>query len=68
MSLKAFHMLFIAACLTLGVALAAWGLSDWRVTAESSSLAAMVMGFALILGAIPYAVWFVRKLKNVSYL
>lgn len=68
MSLKAFHVLFVTACLTLGITLAAWGLDDWRATSEGSSLAVMIVGFVLALGAVPYAFWFLRKLKNVSYL
>ncbi len=68
MSLKAFHVLFIAACLTLGVALVTWGLPDWRASSEPSSLAAAILGALLVVAAIPYAFWFIRKLKNVSYL
>ena len=68
MSLKAIHIGFIAACLALGVFLGAWGFGDWRETHEATSLVMAISGILLALASIPYSVWFVRKLKKVSYL
>ena len=68
MSLKAFHMLFIAVCLALGMWLAVWGTADWLASGEPSSMVLAVSGLALAIGTIPYSFWFAAKLKKVSYL
>ena len=68
MSLKAFHVFFIAICLLLGIGLGVWGFGDWRETHDVSSLVWCLLGIALAVASVPYSFWFVRKLKKVSYL
>lgn len=61
MSLKAFHLIFVTLLTTLAFGCAAWafvsGAIFWGVTA-------VVVG----LGVIYYGFYFLKKLKNVSYL
>jgi hypothetical protein len=69
MSLKAFHLIFITAAMTLAFGCGAWGLRDffseggrtWDLVFGLGSLAAGV-------GLIFYERYFLKKLKKVSYL
>lgn len=67
MSLKAFHVFFVAVCLVLLLGCGWWGLRDYRTggDVESLYLGAGSLVAALVLGL--YGVWFLRKLRNVSY-
>jgi hypothetical protein len=67
MSLKAFHVFFIAVCLILLLGCAAWGLRDYRVSGETGSLWIMAGSLVAAAGLSVYGVWFLRKLRNVSY-
>jgi hypothetical protein len=66
-SLKGFHVFFIAVCLILSVGLGVWGVRSYRAEGQGSSLVLGVGSFvaAGVLGA--YGVWFLRKLKNITY-
>jgi steroid 5-alpha reductase family enzyme len=68
MSLKAFHVVFIAASASLAGVMAAWALGNWRSGGGGADLAWGVGSAvaALVLGA--YGVVFVRKLRHISYL
>lgn len=68
MSLKAFHVVFIAASASLAGVMAAWALGNWRSGGWGADLAWGVGSAvaALVLGA--YGVVFVRKLRHISYL
>ena len=68
MSLKAFHVIFITAA-----ALLAFGFGAWMLDVHKDSQAAgdfnlgvgsLIVGVTLVI----YEVYFLRKLKNVSYL
>ena len=68
MSLKAFHLVFIVASLALALGFGVWALREWR-GGEGTGYA--VMGFlsiAIAIAIVPYSIWFLRKLKRVSYL
>ena len=68
MSLKAFHIFFIVVSTALAVGLGVWATRDF---AQSGSLGHLSLGVASFLGSgvlAWYGVWFLRKLKNVSYL
>jgi hypothetical protein len=68
MSLKAFHVVFIVASFALAVGVGGWALREWRA-GEGGGYAAMGFGsLALAVAIIPYSIWFLRKLKRVSYL
>jgi hypothetical protein len=61
MSLKAFHLIFVTLLTSLSFGCAAWafqaGSTFWGVTA-------VVTGVLVIV----YGIYFLKKLKNVSYL
>jgi hypothetical protein len=69
MSLKAFHLVFIIASILLAVGFAAWSLVNyfsphggmWDLVAGLGSLLVAV-------GLVCYEIYFLKKLKNVSYL
>ena len=68
MSLKAFHIFFIVVSTALCVGLGVWATQDF---ARSESWGHLALGVGSFIGSILlvcYGVWFLRKLKGVSYL
>lgn len=68
MSLKAFHIVFVTVCTLLCLGLGVWALREHRETQETGSL---VLGIGALVAAVVlviYGRWFLKKLKNVSYL
>ncbi len=68
MSLKAFHIIFIAFSVLLAVGFGIWAINDWMKHGHMSSAA---LGFGSLLGSVMmfwYGVWFWRKLKRFSWL
>ncbi len=68
MSLKAFHIFFIVVSVALCVGLGVWGTQDF---ARSGNGVHLALGVGAFIGSILlacYGVWFLRKLKGVSYL
>jgi hypothetical protein len=61
MSLKAFHLIFVALLTSLAFGCAAWAFQSGNPGWGAAGLAAGA-------GVIVYGVYFLRKLKNVSYL
>ncbi|HEY3242155.1 MAG TPA: hypothetical protein VGM03_02295 [Phycisphaerae bacterium] len=69
MSLKAFHVVFILASLLLTVAFGVWCIREYRDGSGGNPLLfAAGMSFGLTVVLLVYGVWFLRKLRNVSYL
>jgi len=68
MSLKAFHVVFIAASASLAGVMAAWALGNWRSGGGGSDLAWGVGSAMAALALVGYGVAFVRKLRHISYL
>lgn len=68
MSLKAFHLFFIAVCILFTLAFGAWGIVDFRVSHRGMNLALGVFSLALSAGLVGYAGYALRKLKGVSML
>jgi len=69
MSLKAFHLIFITASCALAFGCGIWGLKDYwspdgRLFDLLFGIGSLATGVALIL----YERFFLKKLKNVSYL
>jgi len=69
MSLKAFHLIFITAACGLAFGCGVWGLKDYyspdgRLFDLLFGLGSFLTGVALIV----YERYFLKKLKNVSYL
>ncbi len=68
MSLKAFHIFFIVVSTLLCLGVGVWGTQDF---AQSGSSVHLALGVGSFIGSILlacYGVWFLRKLKGVSYL
>ncbi len=68
MSLKAFHIFFIVVSMALCVGFGVWTTQDF---AQSGSWVNLSLGVGSFIGSILlacYGVWFLRKLKGVSYL
>lgn len=65
MSLKAFHLLFIAMSVILAAFVAAWAMGQYRAVGDASYIATAV-GSALV-GAVlvVYGVKFQRKVRNL---
>jgi membrane associated rhomboid family serine protease len=61
MSLKAFHLIFVTLLTSLSFGCAAWAFGDGKPVA---GVAGAVAGVLVIV----YGVYFLKKLKNVSYL
>lgn len=68
MSLKAFHIVFIAASLVLAFAFGAWGLHDWSVSGDGTNLGLGIGSLVAGVLLIGYSIWFLRKNRKVSYL
>lgn len=67
MSLKAFHVLFIAVSLALCVGFGAWAVREFMESDEPLSLWMGLGSFATGLCLIVYGIWFVRKMNGESY-
>ena len=67
MSLKGFHVFFIAVCLILSIGLGVWGIREYRSTNEAGSLYLGVGSFVCGVVLSMYGVWFLRKLRHLSY-
>ena len=69
MSLKAFHVLFITAASALAFGCAVWGLKNyWSADGKLLDLLFGLGSLATGVGLIIYERYFLKKLKNVSYL
>jgi len=68
MSLKAFHVFFVALSVLCALGFGAWSIADYLRTGSSGVLTLGVLGFAAAAALVWYGFWFLRKLKNVSYL
>ena len=68
MSLKAFHVFFVIVSVLCALGFGAWALADYSRSGRASVLLLGVLGFAAAAALIWYGFWFLRKLKNVSYL
>jgi hypothetical protein len=61
MSLKAFHLIFVTLLTALSFGGAAWAFQSGSVLAGATALATGIL-------VIIYGVYFLKKLKNISYL
>ena len=68
MSLKAFHIFFIVVSTALCVGLGVWATQDFARSGNWVNLAIGVGSFIASILLACYGVWFLRKLKGVSYL
>lgn len=69
MSLKAFHILFIAASVLLTLGFGAWSLYQYFSNGRSTMDLLWGSGsFLLAIALVIYGRYFLKKLKNVEYL
>ena len=68
MSLKAFHVFFIAISIAMAAGLGAWGVLDHRSSGSEVNLAIGSGSGAIAVGLVAYLRSFLRKWKRVSYL
>ncbi|HVS01786.1 MAG TPA: hypothetical protein VMT16_03375 [Thermoanaerobaculia bacterium] len=68
MSLKAVHVLFITLATALSLGLAWWGWQQVRLGGGGGYLALSVLAVAAAAALLVYGWWFLRKMKDVSYL
>lgn len=68
MSLKAFHVFFIVISIILTGWFAWWGVASYRNSGEGMHLAMGLLSLVGMLLLVFYFRWFLRKLKNESYL
>ena len=69
MSLKAFHIIFITCSSALAVGCGVWALKTYLSTAGGTmDLVFAIACFLAGIGLIVYERFFLKKLKNVSYL
>ncbi|MDH4070677.1 MAG: hypothetical protein OEV30_09645 [Ignavibacteria bacterium] len=68
MSLKAFHILFIALSVLLSIVLSALALYQFTLGGSGLNLVWAVTGIGSAIGLIVYGVRFLRKLRDVSFL
>ncbi len=68
MSLKAFHVVFITVSTLLCAGFAAWSAHQYLATSGTTYLALALAGFSGAVGLPVYGVWFLKKMKKVSYL
>ncbi len=61
MSLKAFHLIFVTLLTTLAFGCAAWGFAAGQPVFGAGGIAAGVL-------VIVYGIYFLKKLKHMSYL
>lgn len=67
MSLKAFHVFFVAVAILLALSFGVWGVRDYRADGDRTSLLLGVASFASSLILAIYGYWFLKKLKKFSY-
>lgn len=68
MSLKAFHIFFIVVSTIFSAWFGLWCLREYTRTGGPGTLVLGVGAGVWSVALVFYGVWFVRKLKNVSYL
>ena len=68
MSLKAFHIVFIAASILLAFGFAAWSAMTYSEQGGLRYLIFAIVSALCGIGLIFYEVYVLKKLKNISYL
>lgn len=68
MSLKAFHVVFIAASILLAFGFGAWCFVQYADSRRAAELIYGISSVAIGLGLIWYGKYVLRKLKHISYL
>jgi len=64
-SLKAFHLFFIAVCILFTLGFGAWGIVDFRHSENIANLVLGIFSLVISIGLLAYCGYVVRKLKGV---
>ena len=67
MSLKAFHIFFMVVSIIMSIGTGAWGFFKYGQDGGSGNLILAIASLVAACVLVVYARWFLRKLKNVSY-
>jgi len=67
MSLKAFHLVFVVVVTLISLGVGAWGVRVQQLDGQGWPLQLGIAAFVLAAVTAVYGVWFLKKLKNVSY-
>ena len=69
MSLKAFHLVFITVSTLLSAFFGVWAIRQyWTGEGSGTDLALGVASLVVMVGLVVYGKYFLRKLKDISYL
>ena len=68
MSLKAFHIVFVVMSILLSTGFCLWAIRQYLDVKYSGYLAVSVGALVFAAALFWYGVWFLRKLKDVSFL
>jgi len=68
MSLKAFHIVFVAASVILMAFLTGWSFLAYQETHAADYLVWSLCAACSVVGLVVYGRFFLRKLRNISYL
>ena len=68
MSLKALHLVFITASLALSCGFGVWGFTQYQESKSAIDLAYGVGSIVAVVALLAYGVYFLKKLKHMSYL
>lgn len=68
MSLKAFHIVFVVMSILLSTGFCLWAIRQYLDAGSSGYLAVAVGALVFAATLFWYGVWFLRKLKDVSFL
>ena len=66
MSLRAFHLVFIAVSVALSAFVAAWGLREWRASHSGVALTLAVVFFVSGVALVGYGVHAARKYRELE--
>jgi hypothetical protein len=67
MSLKAFHVFFVAIAILMCLSFGVWGIRTESMDNSSTPLALGIVGFAGAAILAVYGVWMLKKLRRFSY-
>jgi hypothetical protein len=68
MSLKAFHIVFVAASVLLMTFLSGWTFLSYKETQSTDYLVWSLCSALSVVGLVAYGRYFLRKLRNISFL
>ena len=68
MSLKAFHLFFVLICTVLSAGMGIWAARQYADSGAWGYLAMAVLSFTGGIVLVIYCFWFLRKLRNVSFI